>query len=341
MQCAVISFTLSGGRLAERLIKGLREDGQMVQGWCLDKWVKEFPEFLPVGTSLSQWCEARWKEGGGLIFIGACGIAVRTIAPFLRTKTKDPAVVVADEKGDFAISLLSGHLGGGNALAKQAANIFGGQAVITTATDVRGKFAVDVWAKENGLILPSMAYAKEISAAVLAGEAIGFSCPYPLDGVVPEELSGGEAARLQITVGVQKAEHPVFLSRSLVIGLGCRRGKRKEEIAEAVEQALRESQLAKEAIRGAATIDLKKEEEGLIAYCKEQGWPLSFYTAEELSAVEGDFTPSSFVRQITGVDNVCERAAVLASKGHILVKKQAADGVTLAIAEENRRIHFG
>ncbi|WP_434309111.1 cobalt-precorrin 5A hydrolase [Hominifimenecus sp. rT4P-3] len=341
MQCAVISFTLSGGQLAERLIAGLREEGQVVQGWCLKKWSEAFPDFLPIETSLSAWCEARWKEGGGLIFIGACGIAVRTIAPFIRTKTEDPAVIAADEKGNFVISLLSGHLGGGNALARQAADVLGGQAVITTATDVQGKFAVDVWAKENGLILPSMAYAKEISAAVLAGETIGFSCPYPLEGVVPEELSGGTAARLQITVGVQKADQPVFLSRSLVIGLGCRKGKRKEEIAEAVEQALREVQLAKEAVRGAATIDLKKEEEGLIAYCREQGWPLTFYTAEELSAVKGDFTPSPFVKKITGVDNVCERAAVLASKGRILVKKQAANGVTLAIAEENRRIHFG
>ena len=341
MKCAVISFTRSGGRLAERLAGELNQRGYQAENWCLPKWAGEFPECSVWDKGLSEWCGLRFQDCSGLIFIGACGIAMRLISPFVRTKTKDPAVVVADEKGEFAISLLSGHLGGGNALAREVAEILGGQAVITTATDVQGKFSVDVWAKANGLLLPSMAYAKEISAAVLAGEKIGFSCPYPVDGTVPEELSGGEAARLQIEVGVRRSKRPVFLSRSLVIGIGCRRGKSKEAIAAFVEQVLREQDLDPMSVRCAATIDIKKDEEGLAAYCKEQDWPVRYFTAEELLAVEGAFTASPFVKQTTGVDNVCERAAVKASHGRLLVRKQASDGVTVAVAEENRRIYFG
>ena len=340
--CAVISFTRGGGRTAARLVRGLKALGFPAENWCLVKWAAEFPEASPVRGTLGQWCGSRFQKGEDLIFVGACGIAVRTIAPFVRSKTEDPAVVAVDEKGEFAVSLLSGHLGGGNRLAQAAAQILGGTPVITAATDVQGKFAVDVWARDNGLTIPSMTWAKEISAAVLAGEPVAFQSAFPVEGTVPAELSGGPEARLTLEVGVRRKAHPVFAPRCLVLGLGCRKGKTAEEIGALVDRVLEAEGILPEAVAGAATIDWKRQEEGLLAFCRSRGWPLRFFSAEELAAAPGDFSSSDFVSQTVGVDNVCERAAALASGGGaLLVKKQAENGVTLAVARENRRICFG
>lgn len=340
--CAVISFTRGGGQTAKRLVQGLKTMGIPAENWCLAKWAEDFPEASPVRGTLGQWCGFRFQNGEDLIFVGACGIAVRTIAPFVQSKTKDPAVVVVDEKGEFAISLLSGHLGGGNGLARAVAGVLEGTPVITTATDVRGKFAVDVWARDNDLAIPSMALAKEISAAVLAGEPVAFQSAFPVEGVVPSELSGGQTSRLTVEVGVYRKKHPVFAPRCLVLGLGCRKGKTPEEIGALVDRVLAEQGILPEAVVGAATIDWKQGEEGLLSLCRNRGWTLQFYTAEELTAVPGDFSSSRFVNQTVGVDNVCERAAVLATGGgRLLVPKQAENGVTVAVAQENRRICFG
>lgn len=340
--CAVISFTKGGGRTAGRLVQGLKALGFPAENWCLSKWAADFPEAIPIRGTLGQWCSFRFQSGEDLIFVGACGIAVRTIAPFVQSKTKDPAVVVVDEKGEFAISLLSGHLGGGNGLARSVAGILGGTPVITTATDVRGKYAVDVWARDNDLTIPSMTLAKEISVAVLAGEPVAFQSAFPVEGAVPAELSGGPQSRLKVEVGVYRKEYPVFVPRCLALGLGCRKGKSPEEIGALVDRVLAEQGILPEAVVGAATIDWKRGEEGLLSLCRNRGWTLRFFTAEELMAVPGDFSSSDFVNQTVGVDNVCERAAVLAAGGgRLLVPKQAENGVTVAVAQENRRICFG
>ena len=150
--------------------------------------------FSPVKEGgLSAWAGERFGDSDGLIFIGACGIAVRAIAPYIRDKKTDPAVLAADEKGRFVIPLLSGHLGGANELAERLAaglakSGIPAQAVLTTATDVNRRFAVDVFAKEHGLVLDQMKLAKEISAAVLAGEPVGLFSDFPFSGPVPEGL---------------------------------------------------------------------------------------------------------------------------------------------------------
>lgn len=276
-----------------------------------------------------------------MIFIGACGIAVRSIAPLIESKTSDPAVVVLDEKGRHVISLLSGHLGGANDLARRIAALTGGVAVITTATDVQEKFAVDVWAKQNGLTIPRMSLAREISAAILAGEKIGFQCPFPVEGRIPDELTGGAQARLQIRVGVRRSLPDAFVPDALILGLGCKRGKTASEIRQQIEQFLAEADIRPEAVCRAATIDRKADEPGLLACCEQMGWPLTFYTADELRDVPGEFSASPFVEQTVAVDNVCERAAMRDGGIRLLMRKRAANGVTAALAVTDRRIRFG
>lgn len=291
--------------------------------------------------SLERWTAEAWKSREALIFVGACGIAVRAVAPHAADKFTDPAVVAIDEAGRYAVALLSGHVGGANALAERAAALTGGRAVITTATDVNGLFAVDVWAKERQLAIGDRILAKAVSAAVLEGKPIGFSSDFPTDGALPPELTF-EKQPLNIRVTDRSGEAPEILTlipKSLTLGIGCRRGKSAEEIEEAVLEALAKAGLDRRAVACAASIDLKKDEPGLIEFCGGWGIPLRTYSAEDLRRVPGAFRHSELVQQVTGVDNVCERAAVLAG-GTLAAAKQAANGVTVAAARRNTTIYL-
>ena len=200
MKIALICFTENGFQMEKRLVKLLEAEGRGPCPWVSGRYAMQAASldheisFSPVKEGgLSAWAGERFRDSDGLIFIGACGIAVRAIAPYIRDKKTDPAVLAADEKGRFVIPLLSGHLGGANELAEclaegLAKNGIPAQAVLTTATDVNRRFAVDVFAKEHGLVLDQMKLAKEISAAVLAGEPVGLFSDFPFSGPVPEGL---------------------------------------------------------------------------------------------------------------------------------------------------------
>ncbi len=138
--------------------------------------------------STKEWAGKQFESADGIIFIGATGIAVRSIAPYVASKKTDPAVLVTDECGKFVISLLSGHLGGANELALQAAEALHAVPIVTTATDLEGKFAVDVFAKKNNCHIFRMKEAKEVSAALLAGEKVGFYSEFPWEGELPDGL---------------------------------------------------------------------------------------------------------------------------------------------------------
>ena len=203
MKIAIISFSRAGYRLSEMIYWVLKERDYEVRSYTKSKYtkkvldesqldedsrdfrnVKDFAK--PVDESIKEWTKARFADCDAIIFIGACGIAVRSIAPFVKSKKVDPAVVVVDEQGKFAISLLSGHIGGANELAQEVAEIVHGQPVVTTATDLNNKFAVDVFAKKNGCFISDMNLAKEVSAALLAGKEVGFASDFPWLGEIPE-----------------------------------------------------------------------------------------------------------------------------------------------------------
>ncbi len=305
------------------------------------------------GPRLSQ-ATARWfAEADALIFFTATGIAVRCIAPFAQDKFRDPAVLVMDENGRFAISLMSGHAGGANRLCQMLAKATGAQPVITTATDGRGLFAVDVFAAENGLSISDRTIAKQISARILAGETLKIffdKAPDSLSKYGEGICLAAERADADLLVSFRRQpgdrEGALYLiPRAVTLGIGCRKGIEAEAVRKAVLQTLQSSGVFRQALCGIASIDLKKEEAGLHAFAQEWELPLTFYTAEELSRVPGSFSSSDFVRSITGVDCVCERSAVrLALDGagrsfeafenevFLLEKKQSLEGVTTALA---------
>ncbi len=128
-----------------------------------------------------------FAKNDALIFVGACGIAVRKTAPYIRDKATDPAVICVDEKGRFVIPLLSGHIGGANALAVGIAKGLQARAVITTATDINGRFSADQWAAENGFVLDSLSMAKRIAAEILERDVPVIS-DFPVSGECPDGI---------------------------------------------------------------------------------------------------------------------------------------------------------
>lgn len=336
MKCAIFAFSRQGCKTARRIMECF------LDGECRSYTMERFAEtgFLPLEESVYQdafpWADA-------LIFVGSCGIAVRKIAPYVRDKREDPAVVCIDEVGKFVIPLLSGHIGGANELAWKLAKELKSAPVITTATDINHKFSVDAWAVKHGFQISDMKTAKAVSAAILETD-VPLLSDFPINAELPNGVVNGDRGVLGIYLTYQMKKPFTqtlrLIPKVLHLGIGCRRGTGKAAIAEAVESVLMENGIEPRAVLCAASIDLKAEEQGLLEFCSERKLPITFYSAEELQTVEGDFTPSEFVRSVTGVDNVCERAARMGAK-ELIVKKTARNGVTVAVAMEHLEVHFG
>lgn len=312
MKLAIAAFTDRGEALSKRIGKNVTRIGGNV--------------------TLADWTAARFADSEALLFVGAAGIAVRAIAPHVRSKASDPAVLVADEAGRFVIPILSGHLGGANALAEEIAAQLQATAVITTATDLRGVFAVDLWAKAQGMTVLQTERIRRVSAKLLAGETIAVECPWPIESTPPEGVRLGSDADVIVSVRPQAGDALQLVPRCLTLGVGCRRGVSEAQIEAVFRRFCAERGVLPEAVSAAASIDRKADEAGLLAFCENHSWPVRFFTADELKATEGSFSPSDFVRKTVGVDNVCERSALCASGGTLLEKKYASDGVTFALA---------
>ena len=287
-----------------------------------------------------------------VVFVGALGIAVRSIAPFVCRKTSDPAVLCIDEAGAFVIPVLSGHIGGANEAAREIARTLSAVPVITTATDIRGVFAVDCWAQEHHLAIENPEAIKAVSAAILSGKKIRIGA----DTIVLE--STALLPSLIAAVGENAAEPPfaknsagVFLTISqshrssdgshtlfcvpkmVCVGVGCRRGVSEQKIRDAVLCALKKSDVSPLAIKKMASIVAKKDEVGLLQCARTFGVPFCVFGADELNALSGEFSSSAFVSRTVGTDCVCERAAVAASEHKkLLLKKTIFSDVTVAVA---------
>lgn len=352
LKVALISFTPGGGRLNRRLAKELDKRGFACAGYekrrCPEDGEDRDEELLTVEGSVQEWAGCRFFDAGHLIFVGAMGIAVRSIAPWIKDKWTDPSVTVIDEAGEFVISVLSGHAGGGNALAAEAAKILGAVPVITTATDVNRLFAVDVFAVKNGLAVTDREEAREISARLLSGEKAGAFSDYPLDGSCPEELTLSKKQKINFWITRRRGSSPwqqgegrvlKLIPRVIHVGIGCRKQTAGQTLKEVVFQALEQWDCLPEAVAEIASISLKKEEPGLLWLAEEMGAGFRTYEAGELALVGGEFRESPFVARITGIGNVCERAALKSvsetkSGGRLICGKQVISGVTIALAEE-------
>ncbi|HJV64537.1 MAG TPA: cobalt-precorrin 5A hydrolase [Geomonas sp.] len=307
----------------------------------------------PFTSSLRELVKGLWPAYAGFIFIMATGIVVRTIAPLLRSKDQDPAVVVIDDAGRFAVSLLSGHLGGANELARRCAELSGGTPVITTATDANDLPSFDMLAKEHGWLIEDLSHIKVLNAMLLEGKEIAV---VDYDGAVKRYCAG--KGRLTFHPDIESAigsgadgmllvtnrvfgEHPlsdrtlVLRPLNLCLGIGCNRGTSAEEIASVVNTNLDRLSLSTRSVKSIATALAKQDEAGLLTFAEQAGLPIRVFTSEELNDVVVPSPPSEHAFAAIGAKGVAEPAALLASGGgRLLLHKVKAGNVTLAIAEE-------
>ncbi len=322
MKRAIFAITDEAARLAEKIARRL-SGAEILR--CK-------------GSTASALAEA-WGKVDALICIMAAGIVVRAIAPLLEDKRKDPAVLVLDQDGKFVIPLVSGHLGGANRLAMEVASITGGQAVITTASDVSGHTALDLWIRDLGLKTANPQLMSEIMTLLMnKGNLRVYSDsglpPLPKDLLAADSM---EQTDIIITIRADLGEkitrqslvlHPPALS----LGIGCNRGTSAQKIDLAVRQTLSRFGIAQQALCGIASIDIKKDERGLLEFALAKGLPLRFFPARALDQVKG-IQASETVKKATGARGVCEPAAILAAgNGPLIVEKQKWKDVTTAIA---------
>ncbi len=330
-RAAILYFTERGEVTAQRIAEAIHAD-------------YEIESYRPRGGE-KQVVEPLFPVVDALIFVGACGIAVRAIAPFVKNKLTDPGVIVVDELGLQAISLLSGHIGGANELTRRIAASIGAIPVITTATDINHRFTADEWAHNNHLSIASMQAAKRFAAEILRRDLPVVS-DFPIEGKLTGGLFRGNSGKNGLAISCRKCvafDDPlVLIPKKLHVGIGCKRGTPMEKIHAAYMQAMKENGIFFKAVAGVASIDVKQDEAGLLEFCKRWKLPVQFYSADELMAVQGDFTASDFVKRTVGVDNVCERAAMLSAgeNAKLIVKKTCLDGVTIAVVQEEWSVCF-
>ncbi|MBP3309648.1 MAG: cobalamin biosynthesis protein [Ruminococcus sp.] len=340
MRISIISVTEKGRKLSLRLCE-LLEERHTVKRYC---HLKHGDGLSEAYDSIHSLTERLFTVSDALIYICASGIAVRSIAPFIRSKTSDPAVIVIDDCGKYIIPILSGHIGGANRIAEIIAAQTGAAAVITTATDIGGVFSPDSFAAANNLIVTDLKAAKAAAATVLDGEKIGFASDYEHINM-PEQFFSESASRIGICVSADSKRRPFDITlnlvpKNIVLGIGCKKNTPTELIERRISETFNACGLDMERICCISTIDIKAREEGIVSYCRKRKLELHSFSAAELMAAEGDFEKSEFVLKTTGTDNVCERSAVLCSGGKIIIRKNAADGVTLAAAEMPVNLDF-
>ena len=319
MKLACIAFTEAGLAIADRI----RSSGS----FRVDIFDKH---------SYKAQLDVIFSQYKYIAFISSTGIAVRLAAPYLMHKAVDPAIVVIDDLGRFSISLVSGHLGGANELALMLSEILGCQPVITTASDGRAIEAVDMFAKANGLYIESLEDAKRITAMMIDGRKIKLESERKLQ-LGYWNISVADCEAEVIVSSSKRVNSPkpfcILRPRCLNVGIGCRRGKTKDEILNAIKIVFDRFDLSIRSIKAVGTADVKSDEAGIIEACKELGCELKIFEREKISQVEALFTPSGFVKSAVGVSAVCEPCAHLMG-GRLVVPKTIVDGITIAVSKE-------
>lgn len=276
-----------------------------------------------------------------MIFITAAGIAVRAIAPLVKDKKEDPAVVLVDEKGRYTVSLLSGHLGGANRLAREIAGHLGGEAIITTATDLHGLTAIDLFAAEKGLTIENLELLTKTSAKHLKEKKLRVHSDREL-GLPADYESVINPGKADVIISNRIYLYKVLYLRpkNLILGIGMNTGTEAEEIEEGVRAVLKENGFSLNSIKLIATHEKKLAEPGLLEFAKGHNIPLKGFSSEELDGVKG-IKESKAARRALGVQGVAEPSALLASNmGRLLVPKIKRGNMTLAVAESNEKILY-
>ena len=329
----IISFTKKGGDINKRLTDILSESD--ITSYTLEKY--RFDNRVKPLGNLKETVKRHFTDDA-VIFIGAVGIAVRSIAPYIKDKFCDPAVLVIDELGRYVIPLLSGHVGGANELANYIGEALSAAPIITTATDINGTFAVDIFAKKNNLLISSRKLAKDVSAALLDNNCIDIDSDIKNIDVkeLKKKLNPKNKAcdiKVRITDRIYDDTVLTLIPKNLYIGVGCKKNTDADKMWDFVNDIFRLEGLDIRAVKSIGSIDIKGDEYAIKNLANRLSVPFLTFTKDELNSVSGDFFESEFVRKTVGVGNVCERAVCIQCN-NLIVKKTAREGMTVAIGRE-------
>lgn len=323
MKLAIWSVTRGAGRVAKKIGEKLQGDIYTLKKFNIDETIQieNFTEELAT----------KFNSYDGHIFIMATGIVIRKIAPLIKSKDIDPAVLVIDEGENFVISLLSGHIGGANDLTYKVAQTCSLLPIITTSSDVTGKIAIDTLAEKLNCEMESLKKAKELTSLIVDNKNVEI--------LLPKNVKIGEGKNSSGIVVVSNKKNIDIMRlypKNIIIGIGCRRGTTKEDIKKAVEEVMEKHNLAYESIKKIATVDVKANEVGLIDFARELKKELIIISREDIKKVEDRFKGSDFVKNQIGVTCVSEPCALLASNGDgkFLEQKYIYNGITISIYEE-------
>lgn len=329
----IISFTKKGGDINKRLTDILSESD--ITSYTLEKY--RFDNRVKPLGNLKETVKRHFTDDA-VIFIGAVGIAVRSIAPYIKDKFCDPAVLVIDELGRYVIPLLSGHVGGANELANYIGEALSAAPIITTATDINGTFAVDIFAKKNNLLISSRKLAKDVSAALLDNNCIDIDSDIKSIDVkeLRKKLNPKNKAcdiKVRITDRIYDDTVLTLIPKNLYIGVGCKKNTDADKMWDFVNDIFRLEGLDIRAVKSIGSIDIKRDEYAVKNLANRLNVPFLTFTKDELNSASGDFFESEFVRKTVGVGNVCERAVCIQCN-NLIVKKTAREGMTVAIGRE-------
>lgn len=299
---------------------------------------------------VSEYLEDKWDSLDGVVFIGAMGIAVRIIAPLILHKTSDPAVVVIDDLGENSISVLSGHLGGANQLAEELADYLGARPIITTASDKRGIEALDLFAKKNNYEMEDMKTITRLTRKMVDGKKIAWFSEekelidYPHlkiftsleDMRADGEIEGAILVTSSLIGQKEMGSLPYTILRpkNLNIGIGCRKGVEADRIKAAIGDLFQELKLSQASIGKIGTVEIKKDEAGIIETADYYGVDMTIFSLEEIGRVDHKFKGSDFVKKTIGVYAVAEPSAYLLG-GKIISKRTSHEGITLSVTKED------
>ena len=322
MKIAIISFTRQGDEIALRLSDELSESTLFLK------------KHQDKTFNLSSKMKELMDSFAGIIFIASTGIAVRAIAPHLKGKDRDPAVVVVDCLGKYAISLLSGHLGGANALALKVSEILRAIPIITTATDALGIEAPDVIAKNYGLEIEDLEEAKNIAAMLVEGKAVAFkdernTITLPKGYVSIEESHHGKVIVTHKKL-IPEENLLRLIRKDIVLGIGCRKNYEYIKMENNIIDVLDSMNIDFRAVGTIATVEVKKEEKAILQLAEELKADLKIYSLEEIKNIEHKYPGSNFVEKAIGVRAVCEPCVEL-TNAELISEKLNLDGMTLCV----------
>ena len=327
MRKIAVCFTHNGEEIIEKINKFFSEHGiENLEAYVSGSAELISDSFERISTSISEWTEEAFVPGNALLFVGAVGIAVRAIAGLAKDKLTDCPVIVADDNGRFVIPLLSGHAGGANKLAVMISEALGAIPVITTATDVNDTFSVDSFAAENRLTIVNRDGIKKVSVKALENKKITLSIKNFPPAVKTDVIVADET----------DAEYSLLLRpKKYMVGLGMKKDKDKTEVEEFFLEKLKEHEIDISDVYAICTIDIKEDEEAVRYLRDKYRIPVLSFDKEILAKAQGEFEASEFVLKTTGVDNVCERAAVTGAGvgSKTVMKKQSRNGMTMAIVQ--------